>query len=201
MVQDLADHVGLGNEGNDAHVAAAILANQRVGFEHTTDKVRPSSPKVSTLGFVELVVLVVGTFRAEMFSSSSGIPSVVQDGMLVGLGIVRIRAPSKESDVAGLLRRAAHRKNVDEHASEKLERLEEPEFSVFGSGLIDNVVALVVVVESLKRDGASNDVAAECFEPLGIGGIEIDIIVDAKAAAAPRTEELDAFVGEKVVFL
>ena len=38
-------------------------------------------------------------------------------------------------------------------------------------------------MESLKGDGAANDIAAEGFESLGIGGVEEDIIVDAKAAA------------------
>jgi hypothetical protein len=37
MVQDLADDAGLGDERNDAHFAAAVFANQRVGFEHTSD--------------------------------------------------------------------------------------------------------------------------------------------------------------------
>ena len=106
MVQDLADDLGLGNESHDAHVAAAMFADQWVGLEHTADQVSPSSPKGFTLGFVELVVLVCGTFRSEMFSSSSGIPSVVQDGMLVGLG------------------------NVDEHAGEEVEGVEKLGFSV-----------------------------------------------------------------------
>ena len=33
MVQDLADDAGLGDERNDAHFAAAVFANQRVGLE------------------------------------------------------------------------------------------------------------------------------------------------------------------------
>ena len=54
MVQDLPDDAGLGDERNDAHLAAAFLANQRVGFEHTADQVGPSSAKHFTLGGVEL---------------------------------------------------------------------------------------------------------------------------------------------------
>jgi hypothetical protein len=37
MIQDLSDDVGFGDERNDAHFAAAVFANQRVGFEHTSD--------------------------------------------------------------------------------------------------------------------------------------------------------------------
>lgn len=33
MVQDLADHAGVGDERNDAHHAAALFANQRVGLD------------------------------------------------------------------------------------------------------------------------------------------------------------------------
>jgi hypothetical protein len=92
-------------------------------------------------------------------------------------------------------------RDVDERPGEEVERVEELGLSVFGSGLIENVVALFVVMEPLKGDGAANDIAAESFESLGVGGIEVDIIVDAKAASAPGPEELDAFVGEEVVFL
>ena len=98
MVQDLADDAGLGDERNDAHCAAAFFANQRGGFEHPADQVGPSSTKGFTLGGVELVVVGCGSFLSGMFSSSSGVVAVVQDGMLVGLG------------------------NVDEHPGEELER-------------------------------------------------------------------------------
>lgn len=56
-------------------------------------------------------------------------------------------------------------------------------------------------MESLKGDGAADDSAREGFEGLGIGGIEVDIIVYAESAPAPRTENFDAFVGKKVVLL
>jgi hypothetical protein len=87
--------------------------------------------------------------------------------------------------------------DVDEHAGDKLERVEELGFSIFGSGLIEDEFAFCVVVKSLKRDGASNDVSAEGFESLGIGGIEVEIIIDAKAALAPGTQEVNALVREK----
>jgi len=177
MVQDLADDAGLGDERNDAHFAAAVFANQRVGFEHTTEQVGPSSAKGFTLCGVELAVVGCGAILSGLLSSSSGIVPVVEDRMLMGL------------------------RDVDEHPGEEVERVEELGLSVFGSGLIENVVALFVVMEPLKGDGAANDIAAESFESLGVGGIEVDIIVDAKAASAPGTEELDAFVREEVVFL
>ncbi len=107
MVQVLADDAGLGDERNDAHFAATIFANQRVGFEHTADQVGPSSAKGFTLGGVELVVVGCGSFLSGMLSSSSGVVAVVQDLMLVGLG------------------------NVNEHANEEIERVEELGFSVF----------------------------------------------------------------------
>ena len=106
MVQDLADDAGLGDERNDALFAAAVFANQRVGFEHTADQVGPSSAKSFPLGGVELVVVSCGSFLSGMFCSSSGVVAVVQDGMLVGLG------------------------NVDEHPGEELERVEELGFSI-----------------------------------------------------------------------
>ncbi len=107
MVQDLADDAGFGDERNDAHFAAAVFANQRVGFEHTADQVGPSSAKGFALSDVELVVVVCGSFLSGMFSTSSGVVTVVQDRMLVGLG------------------------NVNEHANEEVERVEELGFSVF----------------------------------------------------------------------
>ncbi len=60
MAQDLPDDAGLGDERNDAHFAAAVFANQRVGFEHTADQVGPSSAKGFTLGGVDLVVVGCG---------------------------------------------------------------------------------------------------------------------------------------------
>ena len=107
MVQDLADDAGLSDERNDAHFAAAVFANQRVGFEHTADPVGPSSAKGSALCGVELVVAGCGSFFSGMFSCASGVVAVVQDGMLIGLG------------------------NVDEHPGEELERVEELGLSVF----------------------------------------------------------------------
>ncbi len=106
MVQDLADDAGVGDDRDDAHFAAAVFANQRVGFEHTADQVGPSSAKGFTLGGVELVVVGCGSFLSGMFSCSSGVVAVVQDRMLVRLG------------------------NVDEHAGEELERVEELGFSI-----------------------------------------------------------------------
>jgi len=96
MVQDLADDAGLGDERNDAHFAAAVFANQRVGFEHTADQVGPSSAKGFALSHVELVIVVCGSFLSGMFSTSSGVVAVVQDRMLFRLG------------------------NVDEHAGEEV---------------------------------------------------------------------------------
>ena len=107
MVQDLPDHAGLGDERHDAHFAAAVFANQRVGFEHTADQVGPSSAKGFSLGGVELVVVSCGSFLSGMFCSSSGVLTVVQDRMLFRLG------------------------NVNEHPGEKFERVEELGFSVF----------------------------------------------------------------------
>ncbi len=89
MVQDLAYNT-------DAHFAAAVFANQRVGFEHTADQVGPSSAKGFTLSGVELVVVRCRSFLSGMFSCSSGVVAVVQDRMLVRLG------------------------NVDEHAGEEV---------------------------------------------------------------------------------
>ncbi len=86
MVQDLADDAGLGEEGNDAHFAAAIFANQRVGFD-TANQVGPSSSKIFALGGIELVVVSCGSILSGMFSCSSSVVAVVQDGMLVGLGM------------------------------------------------------------------------------------------------------------------
>ena len=67
MVQDLPDDAGLGDERNDAHFAAAVFANQRVGLEHTVDQVGPSSTKGSALGGVELVVVGCMSFFWEYF--------------------------------------------------------------------------------------------------------------------------------------
>ena len=109
MVQDLAYNTGLGDERNDAHFAAAVFTNQRVGFEHTADQVGPSSAKVTRLVGAELVVAVgCGSFLSGMLCCcSSGVVSVVQNRMLFRLG------------------------NVDEHAGEEVEGVEEPGFSVF----------------------------------------------------------------------
>ena len=107
MVQDLPDHAGLGDERHDAHFAAAVFANQRVGFEHTADQVGPSSAKGCALSDVELVGVVCGLFLSGIFSTSSCVVAVVQDRMLARLG------------------------NVDEHAGEEFERVEEGGFSVF----------------------------------------------------------------------
>ncbi len=67
MVQDLPDHAGLGDERHDAHFAAAVFANQRVGFRHTADQVGPSSAKGCALSDVELVGVVCGSFLLECF--------------------------------------------------------------------------------------------------------------------------------------
>ncbi len=40
-------------------------------------------------------------------------------------------------------------------------------------------------MESLQGDGAADDIAREGFKGLGVGGIEVDVIVDAKSAEAP----------------
>jgi hypothetical protein len=92
------------------HVASAFLADQRVGLEHTSDPVGPSSPKDFTLGFVEFVVAVRGSSVAGMFSRSSGVVStdfgfapVFLPGsrkiLFQGLGPGRSRDPSHyESD-------------------------------------------------------------------------------------------------------
>ncbi len=110
MVQDLADDAGVGDERDDAHFAATVFADQRVGFEHTADQVGPSSAKGFTLSGVEFVVVRCRSFLSSMFSCSSGVVAVVQDRMLVRLG------------------------NVDEHAGEELKRVEGLGFLFFDFG-------------------------------------------------------------------
>ncbi len=90
-----------------AHFAAAVFANQRVGFEHTADQAGASSAKGITLGGVELVVVGCGSSPSGVFSSSSGVVAIVQDRMLIGLG------------------------NVDQHPGEELKKVEELGFSIF----------------------------------------------------------------------
>ncbi len=97
----------VGDEGEDVDAVAALRTG-RVGLEHPTDQGGPSSSKGFTLGGVELVVVGCGSFLSGVFSSSSGVVAVVQDGMLVGLG------------------------NVDEHSGEELKRVEELGFSIVG---------------------------------------------------------------------
>ena len=58
MIQDLPDDAGLGDERDDAQVAAAVFANQRVGFEHTANQVGPSPAKGFTLGGVRSMLAV-----------------------------------------------------------------------------------------------------------------------------------------------
>ena len=62
MVQDLADDGGIGDERHDAHFAAAVFANQRVGFEYPADQIGPSPAKGFTLVGVEVVVVGCGSF-------------------------------------------------------------------------------------------------------------------------------------------
>ena len=145
-------------------------------FQHTTDKIGPSFPKGFPVGGIG-VGGARGLLVSRISSSSPGVHPVVQDRMLVRLG------------------------DVDEHAGEELQRVEELGLFVFGSGLIENAVAVLVEMAPLEGDGAANDIAAESFESLGVGGVEVDIIIDAKAAPAPGTEELDPFIRERVVFL
>jgi len=44
-------------------------------------------------------------------------------------------------------------------------------------------------MESLKGDGASDDIAREGFKGLGIGGIEVDIIINVKASNSAMNGE------------
>jgi hypothetical protein len=81
MVQDLADDAGLDDERNDAHFAAAVFANQRVGLEHPADKTCPSSAKSFALPGVELPVVVCGSVFSCTLVFSPGIVSVVMIGM------------------------------------------------------------------------------------------------------------------------
>ncbi len=76
MVQDPTDHAGL-NEGDDAHPATAVFANQRVGFEHTTDKISPLFAEGFPLGGMG-VLDARGWSVSRIFSSSSGVVPVVQ---------------------------------------------------------------------------------------------------------------------------
>ena len=94
------------DESHDAQRCAA-RTQKGVELEHTADEVGPSSAKGSALCGVELVVAGCGSFFLGMFSCSSGVVAVVQDGMLIGLG------------------------NVDEHSGEELEGVEELGLSVF----------------------------------------------------------------------
>ena len=65
---------------------------------------------------------------------------------------------------------------MGEHSGEEVERVEQLGFSIFRFGLIENVIALFVVMQSLKGDGAADDIAREDLKALGIEGIEVKII-------------------------
>ncbi len=86
---------------------------------------------------------------------------------------------------------------MDEEASDKLEWVEPLGVLVFGFGMVEEVVAFGVVMKSLKAHRTTNDIPGDRFERLGIGGIEVDGVVDAKTTSAPRTKQVHALVAEE----
>ena len=49
VAQDAVDHAGLGDDGDDLHLGAAVT-KQRIGFVDATDELRPCSSGGTALG-------------------------------------------------------------------------------------------------------------------------------------------------------
>ena len=50
VAQDGADHAGLGDDGDDLHLRAAVT-KQRVGFVDAADQLRPCTSRGASLGW------------------------------------------------------------------------------------------------------------------------------------------------------
>lgn len=54
--EDLADGDRVEEEGEDPHLAAALLTDQRVHFVHSTDQLSPRPASLAPLGGIRLVI-------------------------------------------------------------------------------------------------------------------------------------------------
>lgn len=163
VVQDASDDGGVDHEGEELHFSPASRTGQRVDLVDTVNELGPSlAPSASFLGsFLDAFRLVYGRVVGSdgLGTNAVGVSTVESDEMFVGLG------------------------DVDEHPSEKFERVGQSlivEF-VSGLGLKDEQSGVAVEAQSREVDGRSHEVARQLVQPLGIIGIDRGSIVDANS--------------------
>jgi hypothetical protein len=74
-------------------------------------------------------------------------------------------------------------RNVDEHAREELERLDQGLVVevVPGSGFIHEQAGGLVESQAGEVDGSSHEIAGELVHAFGVCGIDVGVVVDAEA--------------------
>jgi len=167
--QDPMDGGGLSDESDDFHLGSAS-AGQRVDVIDFVDELRPSFAhrafRRGRFSFpFSLVLLGVATMR-HGGANAVGIGPIEVHEMLVGLG------------------------DVDEHAREELERLDQGIFVevVPGSGFIHEQAGSLIESQSREVDGCSHEIAGELVHAFGVCGIDGGVVVDAEIPNVSKTK-------------
>ena len=162
MVEDGSDHAGVGDEREDFHVGAALVAGQRVDVVDAVDELGPSF--VGGASRRSRIVFVVGTnLLSVVLPDAIGVGAVEMNQVLVGLG------------------------DVCEDAGQKLERVGQRFVIelVSGLGLIDEQSGVWVESQPREVDRRPHEVAGELVQTLRVSGVDGGSIVDAKPGMSP----------------
>jgi len=90
--------------------------------------------------------------------------------------------------------------DVDEHASQKLEGVDEglviDLLSCFG--LVEEELGVSVIAKAGEVHRGPHEVARELVETLGVAGIDGGAVVNAETGIPPGQEQLDALLGKEL---
>lgn len=155
VVEDLADSRRLEDEGEDPHLAAALLTDQRIDLVDPADQVCPHPPCSTAVGGIRLFVVrrnrgvrrqLVGTTACPCYIRvAAEIPQLVQPG----LGYV-LEQPGQE-----LGRLEALDTRLATHVPLRLR-------------VIENFARAGVELQALDGDGGTQEVPAEPFDAGGV---------------------------------
>ena len=177
--QNPTDRGGLSDESDDFHLCAAS-AGQRVDVIDFVDELRPSFAhrafRRARLAFsFSLVLHGVATMR-HGGARAVCIGPIEMDEMLVGFG------------------------DVDEHAGEKLQRIDRLAVVdlLSGFGLINEEAGFGMIAKAGQVHWRSVQVASESMEPFGVVGIDGRVIMNVETRMSPRQKQVDALFGDEV---
>jgi hypothetical protein len=188
MIEDALDDVGLGNEADHAHLAAASGTHQGVDLVHPADQLCPTSAEGGAVRFVRYRYILGCLMWRRGFGRGGGLLALTSGGVRVG-AVVAHEMTFRGGD-------------LDEDPGHEFHGVDPLAFGRLGPvvpclGHVEHLFGARGEVQADQADRRAHHVAYEGKELALIARMHDDPVVHGEAASPPRIQQLDPILAEQ----